>query len=90
MLIAVSLVRVGIIVGVPVNGVTSNTIELLNWLGVRPRTYTDTIDAWHTHCPRLSVWEDALIDGLISVERSGEPPRAHVVVTRLGQLALQA
>ena len=89
MLIPVSVDRVGIIVGVLVNGITSNTIELLSWLDARPRTYTDTIEAWHTHCPRLSIWEDALIDGLIKVERSGEPRRAHVVVTPLGQRALQ-
>ena len=88
--IAVSVVRVGIIGVVLERSVTSNTIELLAWLGARPRSYKDTIEAWHTHCPRLSVWEDALIDGLIKVERSGEPPRAHVVVTPLGQAALQA
>jgi hypothetical protein len=68
---------------------TSNTIELLTWLAARPRTYTDTIEAWHTHCPRLSVWEDALIDGLIKVQRTGDPPRAHVVVTARGEAALQ-
>jgi hypothetical protein len=66
-----------------------NTIELLTWLVARPRTYNDTIDAWHTHCPRLSIWEDALIDGLVKVQRSGDPPRAHVVVTARGEAALQ-
>jgi hypothetical protein len=88
--IAVSVVRVGIIGGVPERSVTSNTIELLSWLAARPRTYTETIDAWHTHCPRLSVWEDALIDGLIEVERSGNPPRSLVILSRRGQAALQA
>jgi hypothetical protein len=88
--IAVSVVPVGIIDGVLDSKVTSNTIELLTWLAARPRTYTDTIDAWHTHCPRLSVWEDALIDGLIEVRRGGEPPRAHVVVTPRGRRALRA
>jgi hypothetical protein len=66
--------------------VTSNTIELLTWLAARPRSYTEAIDAWHSHCPRLTIWEDALIDGLIKVERGG----ALVVVTPLGQAALQA
>jgi hypothetical protein len=70
--------------------VTANTIELLTWLGARPRTYSEAIEAWHSHCPRLTIWEDAVIDGLIKIERTGVPPRAHVVVTPRGQAALQA
>jgi hypothetical protein len=46
------------------------TVELLSWLAVRTRTYEETIDAWHSHCPRLTTWEDALIDGLIRIERT--------------------
>ena len=68
---------------------TAHTLEFLTWLAARPRTYSDTIDAWHTHCPRLSIWEDALIDGLVKVQRAGDPPRAHVVVTARGEAALQ-
>jgi hypothetical protein len=45
-------------------------IELLSWLSVRTRTYDETIEAWHSHCPRLTVWEDALGDGLILVQRA--------------------
>ena len=45
------------------------TIELLTWIAERPRTYTETMDAWHSHCPRLLVWEDALADGLVVVAR---------------------
>ena len=43
------------------------TIELLSWIAERPRTYAETMDAWHSHCPRLLVWEDALADGLVAV-----------------------
>jgi hypothetical protein len=68
--------------------VTANTLEFLTWLAARPRTYSDTIDAWHTHCPRLSIWEDAVIDGLVKVQRAGDPPRTHVVVTARGKAAL--
>jgi hypothetical protein len=49
---------------------SSPTRELLTWIDARPRTYTETMDAWHSHCPRLTVWEDAVIDGLIAVERT--------------------
>jgi hypothetical protein len=46
------------------------TVELLSWLAMRTRTYDEVIDAWHSHCPRLTTWEDAVIDGLIRIERT--------------------
>jgi hypothetical protein len=42
------------------------------------------MDAWRTHCPRLSVWEDALADGLVRVQRRD------VVLTPRGHAALGA
>jgi hypothetical protein len=42
-------------------------LELLDWVSRRPRTYSETIEAWRSHCPRLLVWEDALHDGLVEV-----------------------
>jgi hypothetical protein len=44
-------------------------MQLLAWIEERPRGYAETMDAWKTSCPRLSIWEDALGDGLIRVER---------------------
>ncbi len=41
------------------------TLQLLEWIAERPRTYAEVIEAWRTTCPRLSIWEDACIDGLI-------------------------
>ncbi len=41
------------------------TIQFLEWLLERPRTYGETMDAWRTSCPRLSIWEDALSAGLV-------------------------
>ena len=32
------------------------------------RTYAETLEAWKTSCPRLSIWEDALADRLIRIE----------------------
>jgi hypothetical protein len=46
------------------------TRDLLLWINVEPRTYAETMDAWRTHCPRLSIWEDALLDGLVEVRSS--------------------
>jgi hypothetical protein len=43
-------------------------IQFLTWIADRPRNYTQTMDAWRSSCPRLSVWEDAIIEGLIRIE----------------------
>ena len=45
------------------------TLQLLAWIAERPRTYAETMDAWRTSCPRLSVWEDAIGDRLVRVDR---------------------
>jgi len=47
------------------------TIQMLAWLATGPRTYGETMEAWRTSCPRLSIWEDALADRLIIVGRAG-------------------
>jgi hypothetical protein len=60
------------------------TLELLAWISERPRSYAETIDAWASHCPRLTVWEDAIADGLVEVGRDG------VVLTAGGRAALSA
>jgi hypothetical protein len=43
-------------------------LQFLAWVADRPRTYPDTMEAWHSTCPRLSVWEDAIIDGLVRLD----------------------
>lgn len=59
--------------------------EFLRWLDVRPRTYAETMDAWRTSCPRLSLWEDASIAGFVTIEhREGD---ASVVLTPEGNAA---
>ena len=39
--------------------------QFLSWVAAAPRTYDDVIENWRSTCPRLSIWEDALNDGLI-------------------------
>ena len=63
------------------------TLQFLAWLAERPRTYAETMEAWRTSCPRLSVWEDATIAGLVRLA-PGEGKRAVVVVTELGEATL--
>jgi hypothetical protein len=52
-----------------VPAVTSLTLQLLAWIAERDRTYPQTMDAWKSSCPRLTVWEDAVADGLVRVRR---------------------
>jgi len=47
--------------------VTASTLQLLEWINEGDRTYADTVDVWHSHCPRLTVWEDAIADKLVRV-----------------------
>jgi hypothetical protein len=43
-------------------------LQFLAWVADRPRTYPETMAAWRSSCPRLSVWEDAIIDGLVRLD----------------------
>jgi hypothetical protein len=60
-------------------------IQFLAWVADRPRTYAQTMEAWRSTCPRLSVWEDAIIDGLVGIENDAN--RA-VCLTPRGQVVL--
>jgi hypothetical protein len=62
------------------------TVQLLEWISSKPRTYEETLDAWHTSCPRLSIWEDACIDGLIESAPGGRI----VAVSSKGKLLLKS
>jgi hypothetical protein len=62
--------------------VDAPTLELLAWVAERPRTYAETMEAWCSHCPRLTVWEDAVLGGLVRVDRS------RVLVTEAGRSEL--
>jgi hypothetical protein len=62
--------------------VNALTLDMLTWLDSREVRYDEAIDAWHSHCPRLTIWEDALVDGLIRIERGV------VTVTERGRAAL--
>jgi len=63
--------------------------ELLVWVAFRPRTYADTMEAWGSHCPRFTLWEDALDQGLIVVE-IGQPHSSGVCLTDRGRAAVDA
>ena len=60
-------------------------MQFLEWVARGDRTYADAMDAWRTSCPRLSIWEDALGDGLIEVEAGPCKGDARVRITSRGQ-----
>lgn len=63
-------------------------LEFLGWISGRPRTYTEVMEAWRSTCPRHTLWEDALADGLIQVESRGTLSRSEVVLTSRGRAML--
>jgi hypothetical protein len=64
------------------------TLEFLQWVSSRPRTYADAMEAWRTTCPRNSVWEDALIGGLIQIENGNRVSESKVSLTPKGKTIL--
>jgi len=63
--------------------------QFLDWVAVRSRTYAEAMEAWRTSCPRLSVWEDALADGLIRAEVGGPSQQTEVTLTARGRAILE-
>src|SRR5271168_2934389 len=62
-------------------------VQFLTWVADRPRNYAETMGAWRTSCPRLSVWEDAIIDGLVRIDNDANravslTPRGRAVLER--------
>jgi hypothetical protein len=64
-------------------------LDLLEWIGPRPRPYAEVLDAWRTSCPRLPVWEDATDRGFVA-RRTAAAEGALVAVTPLGAAHLRA
>jgi len=59
--------------------------QFLAWVAERPRSYPEAREGWHS-CPHLSVWEDAIVDGLIFIQNGGV--RA-VMLTPRGKAVLE-
>ena len=62
--------------------------EFLSWVASRPRTYADAMEAWQSHCPRQTIWEDALTDGLIQLKSNGSSNGSEVTLTPRGRALL--
>jgi hypothetical protein len=64
-------------------------LQFLDWIASRPRTYVEAMDAWRSSCPRFTVWEDALLDGLIQIEGDGPVQQLQVTLTLRGRTILE-
>lgn len=63
-------------------------MDLVEWVAREPRTYRDTMDAWRTSCPRLTVWEGAVEQRL--VERVPVAGGEIVMASAIGKALLLA
>lgn len=68
---------------------TENLIlEFLRWVADCPRSYEEAMEAWQSHCPRQTIWEDAIIDGLVKIESAPEPQGSQILLTERGERLL--
>ena len=64
-------------------------LDLLEWIGPEPRSYSEVIEAWRTSCPRLPVWEEANRRGFVE-RRHSVGTEALVQVSPAGRAFLQS
>jgi hypothetical protein len=60
------------------------TQQFLAWVAEAPRSYADA-EAWRRSCPHLSIWEDAISDGLVRFEPDKSMQQGRLVVTARGR-----
>ncbi|MGI8525374.1 MAG: hypothetical protein ACR2K5_04225 [Pseudolabrys sp.] len=63
------------------------TQQFLAWVAEAPRSYADA-EAWRRSCPHLTIWEDAISDGLVRLEGGASMRDAHVALTPRGRAML--
>jgi hypothetical protein len=56
------------------------TGQFLDWVASERRTRADVMAVWQSSCPRLSIWEDAMIEGLVTY--AGDAERSIVLTPR--------
>jgi hypothetical protein len=65
--------------------VSNLMLQFLDWVATSPRTYADAMAAWRTSCPRLSIWEDALLEGLVQLEPAPRRDQCKLVLSAKGR-----
>ena len=64
------------------------TQQFLAWVAEAPRSYAEA-EAWRRSCPHLSIWEDAIADGLIQFENGASMRQSRLVLTAAGRARLK-
>jgi len=64
------------------------TQQFLAWVDETPRSYADA-EAWRRSCPHLSIWEDAISDGLVRFETGAGMQRSRLALTPRGRALLK-
>ena len=65
-------------------------LDLLDWLAPGPRPYAEVMETWRTSCPRLTIWEDAVDNGLVERRYDADAGRSLVTLTISGRRMLEA
>ena len=64
------------------------TQQFLAWIAEDKRSYAEA-EAWRRSCPHLSIWEDAIADGLIRFENGTSMAESVIVLTARGRAQLR-
>ena len=60
------------------------TQQFLAWVDEAPRNYADA-EAWRWSCPHLSIWEDAISDGLVRFKNGSGMQQTRLLLTQRGR-----
>ena len=64
------------------------TQQFLAWVAEAPRSYAEA-EAWRRSCPHLSIWEDAISDGLVRFENGASMKESRLMLTPGGRARLK-
>jgi hypothetical protein len=62
--------------------------QFLAWVEENPRSYAEA-EAWRRSCPHLSIWEDAISDGLVRLEGGASMRESRIALTARGRTLLK-
>ena len=66
------------------------TLQFLAWVAGGTARYAEAMEGWRSSCPRLSIWEDALAEGLVALDGrdAAGMAEARVLLTPRGRALL--
>ena len=80
--------RMGVLLSRHANRRRQLTQQFLAWVDEAPRSYADA-EAWRRSCPHLSIWEDAISDGLVRFKNGSTMQASRLVLTPRGKALLR-